>query len=341
MNSKKRGYNRRRTRRFLNDELAFHNEVEDSNENQQSVFENFQYLSQNEKNRVEEKFSKPRNEKQRYYAKELSNHNNKIVIATGPAGTGKTLFGTEYGVRQFLMGQYEKLIFTRPAVSADEDLGYLPGTLEEKMAPWVRPIYDILYNFITPKEVTQMLEDKTIEIAPMAYMRGRTFKNTWIVADECQNTTPNQFKMLLTRIGENSRMVITGDLDQHDRIDEINGLADFLHKFRNNKSGSISSIEFLKEHVEREDVIKDVLSIYENMSVEDETLDDDVPSLMSVSPNDAGSILNNIMEENNDDAFLTDDECEPSSNSTTIPTASFLNMGKYIFNKNGDYDSNI
>ena len=186
-----------------------------------------------------------------------------------------------------------------------------------------------------------MLEDKTIEIAPMAYMRGRTFKNTWIVADECQNTTPNQFKMLLTRIGENSRMVITGDLDQHDRIDEINGLADFLHKFRNNKSGSISSIEFLKEHVEREDVIKDVLSIYENITVEDDTIDDDVPSLMSVSPNDTGSILNNIMEENKDDEFLTDDECESNSNGITIPSASFLNMGKYIFNKSSEYDSNI
>lgn len=297
MSPKKRGFNRRRTRRFMNDEVAFHNEMEQQSfENQRTIFENFQYLSQNEKNKIEEKFSKPRNSMQSKYVQELEKRKNKIVMATGPAGTGKTLFGTEYGIRHFLMGHYDKIIFTRPAVSADEDLGYLPGTLEEKMAPWVRPIYDILHNFISPKEVTALLENKTIEIAPLAYMRGRTFKNTWIVADECQNTTPNQFKMLLTRIGENSRMVITGDLDQHDRMEEINGLADFLDKYHRNRSGSISSVEFSKEHVEREDVIKDVLSIYDNMHCGYESSEsiEDTPSLISVSPNDNTSILNSI-----------------------------------------------
>ena len=102
------------------------------------------------------------------------------------------MFATEYGIRNFLTGVYDKLIFTRPSVSVDEDLGYLPGTLEEKMAPWVRPIYDILYNFITPKEVTYLMEEKIIEISPLGYMRGRTFKNCWIVADEMQNSSPNQ-----------------------------------------------------------------------------------------------------------------------------------------------------
>ena len=145
------------------------------------------------------------------------------------------MFGTEYGLKQFLHGKYEKLIFTRPAVAADEDLGYLPGTLEEKMAPWIRPIYDILYKFISPAEVTELIENKSIEIAPLAYMRGRTFKNTWIVADEIENSIPTQMKMLLTRLGEGSRMVITGDLDQHDRHGEINGLADFLEKFKGNR----------------------------------------------------------------------------------------------------------
>ena len=149
-------------------------------------------------------------------------------MATGPAGTGKTLFATEMGVKHFLLGTYEKLIFTRPSVAVDEDLGYLPGTLEEKMAPWVRPIYDILYNFMTPKEVTAMLEEKIIEISPLGYMRGRTFKNCWIVADEMQNSTISQMKMLMTRLGENSRLAITGDLDQHDRRYEQNGLEDFL-----------------------------------------------------------------------------------------------------------------
>ena len=160
------------------------------------------------------------------------------------------------------MGKYEKLIFTRPAVSADEELGFLPGTLDEKMAPWIRPIYDILYKFISPTEVTQLIEDKIIEIAPLGYMRGRTFKNTWVVADEVQNSIPTQMKMLLTRLGEGSRMVITGDLDQHDRHGEVNGLADFLEKFKGNRSNSIISVEFENADIQREEVIKEVLDIY-------------------------------------------------------------------------------
>ena len=257
----KRGNSRRYHNRIIGEELAHHMETKEE-VSTQTVLENYQYMSQKERVKIDSKFAKPKNESQARYMSALKKPHNKIIIATGPAGTGKTLIGTEYGIREFLTGNYEKLIFTRPAVSADEDLGYLPGTLEDKMAPWVRPIYDILYKFISPQEVTMMLTEKIIEIAPMAYMRGRTFKNTWIVADECQNTNVNQFKMLLTRLGENSRMVITGDLDQHDRHDEINGLADFLDKFKGCRSSSISSIEFNKGDIEREEVIKEVLDIY-------------------------------------------------------------------------------
>jgi hypothetical protein len=255
-------------------------------------------LSPNEKKNVESKFSKPRNATQSKYARELEKTTNKIIIATGPAGTGKTLFGTEYGIKHFLMGDYDKLIFTRPAVSADEDLGYLPGSLEDKMSPWVRPIYDILHTFITPKEAKELLANKAIEIVPLAYMRGRTFKNAWIVADECQNTNINQFKMLLTRIGENSRMVITGDLDQHDRHDEVNGLADFLEKLRNGRSNSISSIEFDKNDIEREEVIKDVLDIY-NGECGNPYMEDDGKSIgmLSMSPDSVISAFESIMEE--------------------------------------------
>ena len=184
-----------------------------------------------------------------------------------PACTGKTLFATEAGIRSFLLGKCDKLIFTRPSVSVDEDLGYLPGTLEEKMAPWVRPIYDILYQFIHPKEVTELLEEKVIEIAPLGYMRGRTFKNAWIVADEMQNSTISQMKMLLTRLGENSRLVITGDLEQLDKINEQNGLEDFLQKFRGKRSSSIGSFEFEKDDIQREDVVKEVLDIYEGNTI--------------------------------------------------------------------------
>jgi phosphate starvation-inducible PhoH-like protein len=229
---------------------------------QRAYYENLHHLSGNERTMFEAKFTKPKNDSQTYYATLLKQKSKKIVVATGPAGTGKTLFATEHGVKMFLTGQYEKLIFTRPSVSVDEDLGYLPGTLEEKMSPWVRPIYDVLYNFITPKEVTSLMEDKIIEIAPLGYMRGRTFKNCWIVADEMQNSTVAQMKMLMTRLGENSRLVITGDLEQYDRINETNGLEDFLTKFKGKRSSSISSIEFYKSDIQREEVVREVLDIY-------------------------------------------------------------------------------
>jgi len=263
MNHKKRGTSKKQINRAIAEELGRYNESKENRDHvPKSVFENFQYLSNKERACIESKFTKPKNESQARYIHCLNKTYNKIIIATGPAGTGKTLFGTEYGIKQFLHGKYEKIIFTRPAVSADEDLGYLPGTLEEKMAPWIRPIYDILYRFISPAEVTDLIENKIIEIAPLAYMRGRTFKKTWVIADEMQNSLPSQMKMLLTRLGEDSRMVITGDLDQHDRHGEVNGLADFLDKFRGCRSSSIVSVEFESGDIQREEVIKEVLDIY-------------------------------------------------------------------------------
>jgi phosphate starvation-inducible PhoH-like protein len=226
------------------------------------MMEQMVYLSAKEKQRIESKFTRPKNLHQEQYVRVLGQPAKKIVVVSGPAGTGKTLFATEYGVKNFLLGTYDRLVFTRPSVSVDEDLGYLPGTLEEKMAPWVRPIYDVLYQFVNPKDVQQYMENKAIEIAPLGYMRGRTFKNTWIVADEMQNSTIAQMKMLLTRLGENSRLIITGDLDQHDRIEGINGLEDFLNKFRGKRSPSITQFEFEKMDIQREDVVREVLDIY-------------------------------------------------------------------------------
>ena len=236
-------------------------------------YENIMHMSGNERKHFEQKFHKPKNMSQEKYASILKNKHKKIVVANGPAGTGKTLFATEFGIKYFMTRTYEKLIFTRPSVSVDEDLGYLPGTLEEKMAPWIRPIYDILYRFLSPKEVTQLMEEKTIEIAPLGYMRGRTFQNAWIVADEMQNSTVSQMKMLLTRLGENSRLIVTGDLDQHDKETELNGLEDFLRRFHGKRSSSISSFEFEREDIQREEVVKEVLEIYGG----------DVPSYSSAS----------------------------------------------------------
>jgi len=256
----------RKSKKNNNTELMneFRDEIDDESSfaKQRAYYENLHHLSGNERAIFDAKFTKPKNDSQTYYATLLKQKSKKIVVATGPAGTGKTLFATEYGVKMFLTGQYEKLVFTRPSVSVDEDLGYLPGTLEDKMAPWVRPIYDVLYNFITPKEVTSLMEDKIIEISPLGFMRGRTFKNCWIVADEMQNSSISQMKMLMTRLGENSRLVVTGDLEQYDRVNEVNGLEDFLSKFKGKRSSSISSIEFYKSDIQREEVVKEVLDIY-------------------------------------------------------------------------------
>ena len=232
-----------------------------------SDYKNIQYLSTKEKSDFDSKFSKPKNYSQDKFLKSLKRKDYKIVIASGPAGTGKTLFGIEQGLKQYINGNIDKLIFTRPVVNVDEDIGFLPGTLEQKMSPYVRPIFDIIYNFISPKEVEHLLEEKIFEIAPLAYLRGRTFKNCWIIADEMQNSTISQMKMLLTRIGENSRLIITGDLEQNDRHGEVNGLEDFLNRIKGRRSDSISSIEFNKTDIEREDVVKEVLEIYETNKI--------------------------------------------------------------------------
>jgi phosphate starvation-inducible PhoH-like protein len=263
--NKKQKKNKKQYQKDIELEIEFFN----NNKNNDNIldFKNIDYYSTNDKNIFENKFSKPRNNSQYKLLTSLKKKEYKIVIASGPAGTGKTLFGVEQGIRNYILGNYEKLIFTRPTVTVDEDLGYLPGTLEEKLNPYIRPIFDILYNFITPKEVENLLSEKIIEIIPLGFLRGRTFKNCWIVADEMQNSTISQMKMLLTRLGENSRLVITGDLEQNDLHGVTNGLEDFLNKIKGRRSDSISSIEFDKSQVEREDIVKEVLEIYETNKI--------------------------------------------------------------------------
>ena len=261
-NSKRNRKVKKHIENVIFSDFSEYEELEDRNLKQQ--YRNYHHLSNNEKQKLDNLFTKPKNRSQIDYTNVLNNKNKKIIVATGPAGTGKTLFATEFGIKNYLNGTCEKIIFTRPSVSVDEDLGYLPGTIEEKMAPWVRPIYDILHNFISPKEVTTLVEEKEIEISPLGFMRGRTFKNTWIIADEMQNCTRSQMKMLLTRLGENSRIVITGDLEQHDRHGEINGLEDFLNKFKGKRSSSITSIEFQSDDIQREEVVKEILDIYDS-----------------------------------------------------------------------------
>jgi phosphate starvation-inducible PhoH-like protein len=256
-----RANKRRLQQQIQNDYLNMYFRDTDADLDQHICSENPRKKNNNATNA---EFMQPKNAHQTAYVELLTNPEKKIIVVSGPAGTGKTLFATEYGIAHLQSGEFDKLIFTRPSVSVDENLGYLPGSMEEKMAPWIRPIYDILYQHYSPTEVDDMLAQKTIEIAPLGFMRGRTFKNSWIVADEMQNSTVGQMKMLLTRLGENSRLVVTGDLEQHDRPNEINGLDDFLSKFQKSgkRSSSISSMEFQTEDVQRERVVKEVLDLY-------------------------------------------------------------------------------
>ena len=146
-------------------------------------------------------------------------------------------------------------------MSVDEDLGFLPGTLEQKMAPWTRPIFDVLREYFQAKEIEGMIEEGIIEIAPLAYMRGRTFKNSFILADEMQNATPNQMKMLLTRLGENSQMAVTGDLAQADRQND-NGLIDFTNLLAKSNSTHLDIVHFAQGDIERHNAVKEVLQVY-------------------------------------------------------------------------------
>lgn len=207
----------------------------------------------------------PRNLSQETYLESLRNPRKYIVFAIGPAGTGKTMLGVQHAIKQFKDGVVDKLVITRPAVSVDEEHGFLPGTLEQKMEPWTRPIFDVFKEYYHSKEITAMLENGIIEISPLAYMRGRTFKNAYIVADEMQNATPSQMKMLLTRIGEDSRMIVTGDLQQADRP-ETNGLLDFVSRLRTHTGHKmIDVVQFQTKDIERHPAVKEILSIYKEL----------------------------------------------------------------------------
>jgi phosphate starvation-inducible PhoH-like protein len=203
----------------------------------------------------------PRNANQKAYIQKLQDDSTNIVLAIGPAGTGKTMLAVQHGIKLFQEGIVDKIVVTRPAVSVDEDLGFLPGTLNEKMAPWTRPIFDVFSEYYQQKDIAKMLEEGVIEISPLAYMRGRTFKNAYIIADECQNTTVNQMKMLLTRLGEGSKMVVTGDLAQADRMND-NGLIDFCNLLTGKSLKHIDIIEFDHRDIERHHAVKEILSIY-------------------------------------------------------------------------------
>ena len=209
----------------------------------------------------------PKTLNQETYINLLTDPAKIIIFATGPAGTGKTMLAMLAGIQALKQGLITKIILTRPAVGVDDEQhGFLPGDLNQKMEPWVRPLFDIMLEYYDRKEIARMLDEQIIEISPLAFMRGRTFKNAWIIADEMQNATPNQMKMLLTRLGENSKMIVTGDTKQADRNDNDNGLLDFKALVNQYKTCQyVSGIEFKGTDIQRRPAVVEILKIYKEL----------------------------------------------------------------------------
>jgi phosphate starvation-inducible PhoH-like protein len=226
---------------------------------------------------------KARNVRQRILMKKLHRRDHDILFVVGPAGVGKTYVPSIHAITLLEAGEIDKIIICRPTVkNGEEDYGYLPGTLLEKLTPWLTPILDALEECYTPQQIERMLEDKTIEVAPLAFMRGRTLKNCFVILDEAQNATVDQMKMVLTRPGDNSFFLIAGDTKQTDLTHGQSGLADFLRRHERHRPSvttaqidefvlsadpepireRIGVVTFLVEDIVRHPVIGQVLDYY-------------------------------------------------------------------------------
>ena len=205
----------------------------------------------------------PRSATQAQYIQEMMK--NELVFGLGPAGTGKTYLAVALAVSMMLEGRIDKIILSRPAVEAGEKLGFLPGDLQQKVDPYLRPLYDALYEMLPAEQVDKKIALGEIEIAPLAFMRGRTLSNAFVILDEAQNTTPMQMKMFLTRLGENSRMVVNGDLSQVDLPrGTISGLRDALDILQG--TSNISSVRFSAADVVRHGLVAKIVKAYEERS---------------------------------------------------------------------------
>lgn len=209
---------------------------------------------------------KPRNSKQQQYIQLLQSQKPEVVVAVGAAGSGKTLLGLNEGILKLKSQEVSKLVLTRPMVSVDEKLGILPGGILDKMEPWIRPFTDVLSMHYSKAYIERLFKDELIEVCPLATMRGRSFNHAWIMCDEAQNTTIQQMLMLLTRIGKESKLVVTGDHEQYDYGFENNGLIDLMNRLKltEQQKDWIEVVQFDSKDVERHRIIPHVLNLYHN-----------------------------------------------------------------------------
>ena len=207
----------------------------------------------------------PKSRNQEKYILALTDETTDIVVVGGPAGTGKTYLAMLAAIKALKAGETDRIILTRPAVTVDDEQhGFLPGDINQKMEPWTRPLLDVLREYYTAADIAHMLEEQIVEIAPLAFCRGRNFKNSWIILDEAQNATPGQLKMIMTRIGVNSKIVITGDIEQTDRKTADNGLLDLQNRLGKGVIPGLQLCHFELKDVQRHRIIEHVLRLYGN-----------------------------------------------------------------------------
>ena len=238
----------------------------------------------------------PRGANQERYVQSLKHTNTSLVIGTGPAGCGKTLFACCEAAESYLRGDIKKIVITRPTIAVEEEeLGFLPGSIQRKMDPWLQPMYDIFIEYFKKKPMELMIEQGTLEISPLGFMRGRTFKECFVLADEMQNSSPGQMLMLMTRIGEGSKMVIMGDTQQSDFTAKTrisNGLADFIQRYKISPATALPYIDWTEmtmDDVERSPVVRQILQLYDDKT-NTKTVRDTDPSLYQKSNMDAALI---------------------------------------------------
>jgi len=205
----------------------------------------------------------PKTVNQESYILALQNEDTDVVVVSGPAGTGKTYLAILAAIQAMRNRECDRIVLCRPSISIEgEDHGFLPGDLNQKLEPWMKPMIDVLREFYAMKEIEGMLAEEIIEFAPLGLMRGRTFKNTWVLLDESQNATPTQLKMLLTRIGIGSKFVIMGDVEQTDRKTPDNGLMDLQDKLNSSPIDGIEICSFDSRDIQRHRLIGEVLKLY-------------------------------------------------------------------------------